>query len=352
MFYHIIIILIPLFLGVGIRNKKLFAFLMFTVIAVFVGLRSIYVGADTLNYKFNFEQIYNMSLLSYWKVRKTEILYLVFTKVIATLSKGDFRCFLIVSASVFAYALSLSISKISSRQGLSWFFFISFSNLVYGLSGIRSSFGLAFGLLGITYLIASEHSETENKTKYLVLTLIAIMFHYSAIVYLAFLPLIKLKKKKPKLYCFSICFVALVFGSIGNRIVFYLANVFFPTKEYEFTSSGGWGLLLLAVILLIYLKKVTISDCRDDKFDYLVVALELTIVLQILALQFGLMSRVAQYIFVIVLILLPDCLELSNFTYSTKKIVNSVICIAFMLFYIHSLIVDSSLIVPYAFMWE
>ena len=139
------------------------------------GLRDITVGTDTAHYRDIFNNPDDIEIGFQW--------FAEFIKYIG----GNFHLFLFL---FFFISLSLKVyafRKVSLYPLLSICIYSSFWFLVYEMNGIRQ--GLALGFIALSYYFLSV-----NKNWYFYLSLLgAILFHYSALV---FLPIIFIIKKK------------------------------------------------------------------------------------------------------------------------------------------------------------
>ena len=139
------------------------------------GLRDITVGTDTAHYRDIFNNPDDIEIGFQW--------FAEFIKYIG----GNFHLFLFL---FFFISLSLKVyafKKVSLYPLLSICIYSSFWFLVYEMNGIRQ--GLALGFIALSYYFLSV-----NKNWYFYLSLLgAILFHYSALV---FLPIIFIIKKK------------------------------------------------------------------------------------------------------------------------------------------------------------
>lgn len=357
---YLITIFIPSLLAKFFKNKRLIVFTILVYFTIFIGLRSLTVGADTLNYEFNYSQIYSLSFSEYIANLHTEPLYLLFVKTIGIVSRGNFRFFLLISALIFSIGISYAINNLSSHIGLSWFFIIAFSTLVYGLSGLRSSFGLVFGLISFVFLNKYlkynkylNDKDLKNKKKRNLIAcicyaIVATLFHFSAIVFLI-LPFLFFLRKKLRFYYIYYFVVVFALYFIGPLFFNRLAAYFFPTKEYSFTSSGGWGLIIVSSFFRLFIGIFCKNKVKDSKYCLLTFLLEMIIAFQFMALSFNLWSRVSQFLLVCALIVLPNFLYKTIFTYETKQLFTFLICAMFFVYFCSELIANSSQIVPYSF---
>lgn len=159
------------------------------------GLRDITVGTDTAHYRDIFNNPDDIEIGFQW--------FAEFIKYIG----GNFHLFLFL---FFFISLSLKVyafKKVSLYPLLSICIYSSFWFLVYDMNGIRQ--GLALGFIALSYYFLSV-----NKNWYFYLSLLgAILFHYSALIFLPIIFIIKKKCTKTLfLTTFSIVFLFAYLG--------------------------------------------------------------------------------------------------------------------------------------------
>ena len=148
--------------------------IIFTLLYI-AGLRDVTIGTDTVHYREIFDDPEDI-----------EMGYRLFAEFIKYVG-GNFHLFLFL---FFFISLSLKVyafRKVSLYPLLSICIYSSFWFLVYDMNGIRQ--GLALGFIALSYYFLSV-----NKKWYFYLSLLgATLFHYSALI---FLPIIFIIKKK------------------------------------------------------------------------------------------------------------------------------------------------------------
>lgn len=335
------------------KTRIYFAIFAFVIVFLLLALRDFSVGGDLYGYQIKYNHYSTTSFDRLFFAEKVEPLFILFNKACARISNCDFRFYLIACAFVFSSILSVSVYKLSNNQGASWIFIIAFSTLVYGLSGLRSSFGLVFGVLGYSFLICNftgNSSKKRNYFWYLFFTLIGSLFHYTALAFLILLPLEYLKRKKS--YYFLYFALIVIVALFGNRLFPILQDLFFPNKVYDFSSESGYGLMIIVVLIRLFLEFYVPKRNRDEEYFTVIRLFELVFLSQVLSLYFSLWSRISQYFMVVALIMLPNLLMKSNKNDKNKQLIIFALSIVFFAYFIWSLSKDSAGIVPYRFLWD
>lgn len=350
---YIVIAILPVFLSLLFKNKqKRISDIMFFVFSILIGLRDFSVGSDTNQYEFLYQYIGQKSITvwSYFLDRGTEPLFIVYNKVCSIFSSNNYRFYIIVSAIVFSYGLYQAIKLYSKQQWLSWFLFISFGYIAYGMNLIRASLALTFGLLTLRFWINDNFEGKRAKSNFVLGCLAATLMHYTAVVYLGLAPLYKIREKYKRGYSIiliSFCAIGFFFG---NQIAQFMAGIIYSKKVYEFESFGGWGLLLIVLTIRV-LNEFFVKQCdKDRKYEITNYLLEIALVFQIMARGFNLWSRVAEFVFIPAIILMADLFSKYRFSANSRRIFNFTLVVVMMLFFIFNLSKTGAGIVPYVFM--
>ena len=173
-----------------------FSYIPIILILVYIaGLRDITIGTDTLHYGEIFDDPNDI-----------EIGYHLFAEFIKYMG-GNFHLFLFLFFFISFLIKLYAFRKVSLYPLLSICIYSSFWFLVYEMNGIRQGIALGFIALSYYFLII-------KKNWYFYLSLLgAILFHYSAII---FLPIIFIVKKKcTNLIFWTVLGIAIAFAYLG-----------------------------------------------------------------------------------------------------------------------------------------
>ena len=227
-----------------------------TVLVLFAGMRSVYVGADSINYASNF--INNISADDFIFRDDMEFGYQLFEYFLIKLTHSYFWLFTI-SAFFIVFIYLRIIIKYSVQYVFSIYLFITLGIYTFIFNGLRQALAMAIFSLALPYLLE------KKPIKYLMICIVASFFHISAIAMIPFYFLIHLKVDS--LYKFLISFfTSLVCSSYA---VYYIASAQERYSSYATESDKAGGLLILSFyfILAIFLYLVhRIYKINDKSF--------------------------------------------------------------------------------------
>lgn len=171
------------------KQRKLFLFLTGLAIVLYMGLRDASVGSDTLGYIEKYRWYAQYSLNQILNLYRTDLkdptYYAVGWLFSRIFSEPQFwLCF--VSA-VYISGVMLLVYRRSPAPLFSVFLFLCLSYVEFCMSGMRQAFAM-----GIT-LFALYPMEKRKPIPFVLIVVLASLFHTSAIVFLAAYPMSKLK---------------------------------------------------------------------------------------------------------------------------------------------------------------
>lgn len=232
--FAIIFLLILNLLFFKSKNKVLL-YGNFLILLVFAGYRELSVGTDTINYSHHFDLVSSGEVLSH------ELLWYVLNKIIY-IGGGTFQTVLIVSSILTLLPICYVSYKKSPYPLLSIFFYIALYYYFYSFNIIRQCIAMSFCLLSFYFI-----DERKNLKAYLVF-LFAILFHFSSVVILPALILlrrnIQIKKNTSYLILLAAFFIGLFFGKELTKLIQkFLYSGY--SIDSEFNLLGTSVLLLL-----------------------------------------------------------------------------------------------------------
>ena len=176
--------------------KKAFCIVGFILLALLMSLRHpssgidiVGSGGESIGYVGTFSQIAKLSWLKVFtfKVRNYEQGYTIFVKILSMFSKNPqillFGCGIIQAICVF-----ILINKTSKKPFLSTIIYLALPCFVICWSGLRQS--IAISITMIAFLMIQE----KKPVKFILLVVLAWLFHSSAIIFLIAYPLYYLKQ--------------------------------------------------------------------------------------------------------------------------------------------------------------
>lgn len=355
-----------------VNQRKIAIISTFFVLFLFQALRNVSVGIDLSAYQsfyYNFHQQSWSEILSKGEQFGLEYTFVLFCKVIAMLTNGNWQIFIAIISFFNNYVLCKMIYKYARNTFYAFSIYMAIGLFVFSFSGIRQSIAISFCMLSFDKLCSKKYASTFF---YL---LLACLFHKSAIVFMAALLINRIKIKPSSLFWVSIVF--LIISIWGHSIISVVVKLLLPSFEsyldIEHSSFGFFGLfLLLSLYMLSYLNynKKT-KSFYNSKFIYLTI-------LAVICQAFGNLStitmRITMYFIPYLILGLANSDKLTKFypydihaqqsmyiinknkDKSIIRLMNLMICIyvVFIIFEILMKDLNSGYlnVVPYRFFWE
>ena len=183
MLIYIIVLLIPIIFGIILikkskRKKTIYLLLTFSVFVLVSGLRSYSVGTDTLGYYDIFNRLGTFGIEQFRQTYNIEIGYIYLNLGIHNLF-GNFQILLFVIAIIINFSFARLIYKHSDNVVLSTFIYAAFI-FPRTLNIMRQYLAIALIIIALEMLI-------ERKLMwFLLLIVVASLFHVSALIFLPF----------------------------------------------------------------------------------------------------------------------------------------------------------------------
>jgi len=321
--YYVVILLISL-LAFLIKDKSAYLKTSFFILLLVSSLRGYEVGGDLVNYIPLFDEI---SSHPYGNIFSDYTKYgWCFPLIVKTASlvSGNTSFILFVLSVINLSGAYNLIKRYSTNYWLSIFIYIAFAYYTNTFNSVRSSMALSFGLFAMDSLLRGE------KRRFWLLSLVAIEVH-KTIFPILLLPL--LSRFKPD---FWRCFIAIALSIVVSRIVgVSLLNeimVAYNESYVGFDAQGeGFTLLTLYVIFtfgLLFLYKKNMSDTYSVMIHYLCVGT----CLQCFAPLASLVTRMAFFFMIYVIVLIPNGIPIA-FARSSRGLVTGVVSLLFLLYF-------------------
>lgn len=238
-----------------------FITLLFAVLVVFAGVRDWSVGTDTLNYRDMF--VYKRGALSLADfIGGIEPGFVIFQKIMQTITTS-FVAYLFVIASTVVGLNLLIFRKLSSSFAISIFVFISLGVYLFFFNGARQA--MAASIYGFAIFAIID----KRPIKYILITLLAMMFHKSVII---MLPMYFMISRSFSLKQFALMVLFTFFFTNGLAIVMSVAPDLVNQKyaDYHNRTAGG-GVILMVVYSMMtfvfYLFRQGVSEENLAKYD-------------------------------------------------------------------------------------
>ena len=223
MIYYSVFFIIFLFSMIEIENKnlaKIFYIPFIFFLLFFIGFRY-EVGGDWGNYLDMYNSFKELSL-NYESILKSDIGYSLLNIFSAYLGFEDTIFINFISALLVCIFLSLTFSKLK-MPWVAMLLYYPFHVLIVSLGYTRQSIAAAIMLYAFTFLLSSD------RRKFLLYSILAVLFHKSAMFCLIFIPLSFIGEKRYHLFLYNAFSLFTIFS-----IVYYVYHF----SEWLYSSSG------------------------------------------------------------------------------------------------------------------
>lgn len=319
------------------RNKLLISisFLSLLFIAAF---RSNSVGTDTIRYVEHLNMVRNNMVL--WG---KEYLWVKLNELVIFFN-GDFTSLLILTHCIILIPIFFVIIKESKLPLLSIFYYLTFYYYFYSMNIMRQSLAMSFVLL-FYYVLTKEIK--YKKVLALILIIIAVLFHTTALIGILAIILAYFIKKREKLLN-----IYLVISFFLGVILSGVLNNFLNSTKYSYVLEGiddrGISIVSLmnSIVANVILLFVSSIIAKKDFWYYLYASFVLISNMLILV-PFG--NRLVMYVGIVRIILLPNLLYNSKLGNSERSALFILIVYSILYF---SLLVGNGNILPYSTIFD
>lgn len=218
--------------GLGSRESRTICVLAFAVLTLVMGCRSMLVGADTYQYYLKYLQ-YDIN------GENTEFLYQFVNDLFSNLGV-PWQVYLLVISAFVSYAVIRFIYEYSPDPAFSILLYMTIGLFSLNMSGIRQSIAIAICLLGFI-----EFNRRNKILLFIIAIGVAFLFHNSAIVMIAIIPLSCLSRKK---WFTTACVSAIVLTFPFRESVASFLYLFAPERYQSnfYDINAGYNMNLLA----------------------------------------------------------------------------------------------------------
>lgn len=274
------------------------------------GCRDLSVGADTLTYKiYFFDQISETS----WETIKENFItyyttglgnkdpgYLVVEKLFSYVSI-NYQFFLIFIAVLFFVPMGVLIYKYSQHALISYILFSTLFYSFFAITGHRQTIATV-----IAVWIGSELIRRKKLLFFIIVVLLASTIHMSAICFLPFYFISKIRITKLTMIVYWILIIcAYIFRNRFMQLLQLLIG-YENYQYYEGATGGTFMLLLLGIAIFITIFGNFTIDIEDYRQRISINALFVACIFCPLLLINPSCMRVVQYFSIFLLFLLPD----------------------------------------------
>lgn len=249
-------ILFVLFVLIGLfflnkKNKLISYFIFGLSIILLYSLRASSVGTDTENYIDIFYGSSNLDLYG-----NIEPFFSFFNYVLYNINNEVIFYFFFISL-IFFIIWFVNIDRLNYfHKDISWLILLTSSSFLSLFNITRQSLAIALSVFAFSYLIRGSN------ILFLLITLIAVFTHYSAIF--IFFVFLFLRKLDNPLFYLLISFIFALFFSLGA--LDYISGVSLKYSAYgEVSSEGVTGIMLIILVSLKLILFYTLYFCHFYK---------------------------------------------------------------------------------------
>lgn len=337
-------LIILLIIGNQLINEKKGKVVYTTLLLIlFMGLRNpLSSGSDTIGYYRLFTEIGSMDLSEIIESSRMEHGFLIYMKACAMFIKNA-QWFFVLSATFMFIPLGIVIYRYSTSVLQSALMFVGFSFFSFYTTGFRQT--LAISICFLAFLCI----ENRKCFKFILLVLLAMTFHKSAIVFLPAYWISRLKSNNFNLSIYALSGTVLV----GAMPIF--ATWFNEYGDYDYvvqSTSGGIPtfLCIVMVTVLMYCERYNLvvdksTNLKLYNFQFV------TIIFWIARFNNIMAERLSLYYFVYIIILLPNIYSSLKLN-SNRRVCFGIICIV-MIIFLYKLVGGTDLTFQtYEFFWQ
>lgn len=234
-------------------GRRAFMVVCSALIIFVMGLRSRYTGSmDTYLYTLAFDGAQNYAELSSYLIRNkvmdsfwlfSECGFYSYTWLAARILP-DAQWFLLLTSAIVICCTASFISRHSEDPAISWIVFICLGSMTFAMNGMRQALAMSICLLSYRY------AKEKKLFRFLLIVLIAVLFHKSAMIFLLVYPMRRMKLNWSSFACLTAGVV--LFFALSDRFAFLYDSV--TGEDYalgESLESGGLVTVLIYLIAIV-----------------------------------------------------------------------------------------------------
>ena len=292
------------------KRKKYWVIFIFLILTIVSAIRSYNVGVDTNQYFSAFKSIIHINWNNHYLTRY-EIGFFYLNKLISLISSNP-QLLLAISSCIIIPSVGNFIYRYSKNVVVSTLLYVLLNIFFFHMTGMRQSIAISILLFSIPLL------ENNKYIKFLIVVLLASLFHSSAIIFLIAMILNKSKYTKSSYFhTFLImisCFLFLkpIFIGVTSFIGKYSGYI----NSRDFGVSNYFGALFQFLLTFIVYSFCHILFVRirnnNDKYsknsvnELFLKLLSVDVICQFMAMKMNIIGRMNQFFWIYSIILIPN----------------------------------------------
>lgn len=329
--YIIAIVILKVILTKNKISENIFLTLAAFLLMIIVSLRNLSFGTDTLVYVEKFRK-YNLiefsQIIDYLnKIDEKDKTFYLLVRILNLFSLEE-SLIVVLFSILFLTSTFWMIYKYSNNSLISIILFICLGYLFFSLTGLRQTFALTFIIFSYKYL------RERKMYKFIILVLLASLFHSTALVFLIAYPLVYLKLGiKHLVVLISASLIDILF----NSQIYSLLKNFIFNEQYEYylnneesLNYSGFLIQLSIFLFCLIFKKVILTKSPENITFYNLIFIGL--IFQLFATNIAVVFRISLYFSIFSIILVSNVI--SSFKDVYIRILVNLIVIVILIMYL------------------
>ncbi|MBE6799502.1 MAG: EpsG family protein [Ruminococcaceae bacterium] len=354
------------------RRHSYYAIFILFMLWIFLAFRGSEIGSDTKSYVDGFGMTVDWvdrhkndfwsQLFAEDTATRYETGYIVLNRLIARFTE-DHQWLLGIVATFCMYVCYRFIMDESHEIMISLFLFVSLRFYYFFMSGIRQAIAICICLIAYRFI------KKRQLIPFVLLVLLAMQFHVTAVVFLVAYPISFFKFNVQNMFWMGIigviCF--LLFNSLLNVVLGWLPEYYSHYTSTERFDANKVGNILVAIIQLIFLtvsvfskygmerkeRNVGFVSKEFDEASFMKFMLLISIVLSIVSLRATTLDRLFYYFWIFSIVCIPNMLQ--GIERDSDRMTLNIGTVVFTFLYNITLLYfrpEWNNITPYLFFWQ
>lgn len=328
------------------RTRRTQVILMGSCLFLFAALRSYEVGTDLPGYFRFYGEDGEMDFIDIMLVRSTrDPFFHAFLHVLYQISHNP-QLMLVAIGAFVAATFSFMAYREKGNVLLIYILFIGLRMYSFTLSGLRQA--MALGVIFVAYVMLRE----KKYIRYVVLVILASLFHKSALIFLLAYPIIKYKNTSSFIIgALSVCAINL---ATGGALALLIKGAAFEERfeGYSMDQAFHGGFTFIVYLLLFIYALVRYKDMKriDNTYPESLRILTMGFALAFIGQTVENVFRMAYYFNFVNFMMVPVLLSASASSKTEKNAIQFLVAIVFSLQYL--ILGQGAEIEEYSFFWE
>jgi hypothetical protein len=322
------------------RNKIVIIMCCFGIFII-QALRAEFVGVDLIGYLRGYHIVKDINVFAGERLFNYEVGYILYSQVLSKLNIPN-QLYLSIVALTIIVPLAYTWIKNSKMPALSIFMYITLGFFTFSFSGLRQSIAMAIIFFSFKYI------QDRSLVKFLILIVLAMSFHTSAVIFVIAYPLYYFRIK-PTHFIIIVPFLVIVF--LFRNKLFLLIYSLYKGVPGIAENTNAYTLLVVMIVVLMLAYIFGDKNSNNLNFNAYKNYMLMAIIVQIFASESMIITRAGYYYFMFITLLIPDVINVQR---DIKiRIVTVFVLILSLLYFFQTTTGNGYLNVsPYYFYWQ